>query len=272
MSVIRSADIATGMARVRVGGARVSVIGLDGILDAVTRWAREGRSAVCVACNVHVAMSAEADWRLARAVGAADLCVCDGAPIAWFVRSAGFPQQTRVSGPDLMLSICERAETEGIGVALYGSTQRTLDRLAAGLLARYPRLDLRYTCSPPFRSLTIEEDAAVVEQMRSSGARIVFVGLGCPRQELWMAEHKNRIDAVMLGVGAAFDFHAGVVERAPSWMQASGLEWLHRLVSEPRRLWKRYLVTNTRFLLFVARVWQRRRLLVEQTLDSPRDG
>jgi N-acetylglucosaminyldiphosphoundecaprenol N-acetyl-beta-D-mannosaminyltransferase len=141
----------------------------------------------------------------------------------------------------------------------YGSTDSTLAALTGRLAARFPRLRIAGMHAPPFRKLSADEDAAIVERINASGAGVVFVGLGCPKQEKWMAQHRGRVQAVMIGVGAAFDYHAGVIRRAPRWMQNSGLEWLHRLCSEPRRLWRRYLVTNTLFLVGVSRRRVRRR-------------
>jgi N-acetylglucosaminyldiphosphoundecaprenol N-acetyl-beta-D-mannosaminyltransferase len=151
-----------------------------------------------------------------------------------------------------MWALCERAAKENISVYCYGSTEETLRLLRGQLAAAFPTLEITSE-SPPFRALPTNEDDLAVERINSSGAGIVFVGLGCPKQECWMAEHRGRINAVMIGVGAAFDFHAGTIKRAPKWMQNAGLEWLHRLASEPRRLWKRYLVTNTLFIIGAAK-------------------
>ena len=138
-------------------------------------------------------------------------------------------------------------------MGFYGGTQETLDRLLDVVGKRFRRLRVPYAYSPPFRPLTPEEDAQVVEAINESGARILFVGIGCPKQERWMAAHRDRVRAVMLGVGAAFDFLAGAKPHAPRWMQTAGLEWLFRLLTEPRRLWKRYLKHNPRFLVLFAR-------------------
>jgi N-acetylglucosaminyldiphosphoundecaprenol N-acetyl-beta-D-mannosaminyltransferase len=152
-----------------------------------------------------------------------------------------------------MLEYCAHAARIGQSIFLYGSTEETLISLRAQLLKRFPDLQIAGAIAPAFRQLTAEEDAADVECINVSGAGTVWVGLGCPKQELWMAAHRGRVNAVMLGVGAAFDFHAGNLVRAPVWMRNCGLEWLHRLASEPRRLWKRYLVTNTVFIWCAAR-------------------
>ena len=148
---------------------------------------------------------------------------------------------------------CEQAQLPAKPIFFYGSTEETLAKLKVNLLAAFPALKIAGMISPPFRPLTPDEDAAIVEQINASGAGVVFVSLGCPKQEMWMAAHRGRIHAVMVGVGAAFDYHAGTIKRAPKWMQDCGLEWLYRLASEPRRLWRRYLVTNTLFVLGAAK-------------------
>lgn len=177
----------------------------------------------------------------------------DGAPVAWTMRRRGYRGQRRISGPDLMLQLCAASSDTGVGVFLFGSTPHTLEVLQLQLCRVYPNLRIAGALSPKFGAWDADTAARYVEKINASGAGIVFVGLGCPRQEIWMASVRNRVNAVMLGVGAAFDFHAGTIQRAPEWMQRSGLEWLHRLVSEPRRLWKRYLVTNTLFIMHTLR-------------------
>jgi N-acetylglucosaminyldiphosphoundecaprenol N-acetyl-beta-D-mannosaminyltransferase len=207
---------------------------------------------VCV-CNVHVVVTADRDDALRDAVNGADLAIPDGAPVAWAMRRLGHPAQRRVAGPDLAWNLYQVAADSALPVYFFGSTEHTLARLTERLRTEFPALKVAGAQSPPFRPLTAQENAEAVEAINRSGARIVFVGLGCPKQELWMAAQKDRIHGVMLGVGAAFDFHAGTVNRAPLWMQRSGLEWLHRLASEPSRLWRRYLATNTRYIAGVAR-------------------
>jgi exopolysaccharide biosynthesis WecB/TagA/CpsF family protein len=159
----------------------------------------------------------------------------------------------RVYGPELMLRLCRMAADAGLGVYLYGGTPEVLDRLVARLSRRCPGLCVVGAEAPPFRTLTADEDEAVCARIRSSGARLVFIGLGCPKQDLFAHAHRDRIAAVQICVGAAFDFHAGVKPMAPRWMQRSGFEWLFRLAQEPRRLGRRYLVTNTVFLTMFAR-------------------
>ena len=170
------------------------------------------------------------------------------------VAALGTERSNRVYGPDLTLSVCQAAAEAGIPVGLYGGTPEVLDALQKNYRGRFPQLQIAYAYSPPFRPLTREEDEAVVQAINASGARILFVGLGCPKQEQWVAGHRDRVQAVMLAVGAAFDFHSGRVRQAPRWMQRSGLEWLFRLLMDPRRLWRRYFRNNPRFLWLV--IWQ----------------
>ncbi|WP_420821222.1 WecB/TagA/CpsF family glycosyltransferase [Ramlibacter rhizophilus] len=201
---------------------------------------------VCFA-NVHSVVTARSNDEFLRSLCLARFVVPDGAPVAWAVSRFGETAQSRVPGPDLMLRQCELAEAEGLGIFLYGATSRTLNLLARNLGHRFPRIKIVGMYAPPFRTTTREEDAAITAAINASTASIVFVGLGCPKQELWMARNSASVNAVMLGVGAAFDFHAGVIRRAPLWMRGVGLEWLHRFCCEPRRLWARYLGTGLRF-------------------------
>lgn len=233
-------------------GAHIDALSWDAALDRLMGWAHGRESRYVTICNVHVVVSASRDAGYRDIINGSDIATPDGAPVAWMLRRQGFAGQPRISGPDLMWALCERAAREVVPVFCYGSTDATLGLLAQRLRAAFPALKLAMA-SPPFRALSAEEDAAAVARINASGAGIVFVGLGCPKQERWMAEHRGHVNAVMIGVGAAFDFHAGTVRRAPAWMRDNGLEWLHRLISEPGRLWKRYLVTNTLFIVGAAR-------------------
>ena len=234
---------------VSVLGAPIDALSWNDAIARLLHWARKNESRYVTICNAHVVVTASQDKAYRAVIESADMATPDGAPVAWMVRRQGFHGQQRINGPDLTWALARSCEAEGVSVYFYGSTSATLDRLRHCLLAAFPTLQIAGMESPPFRQLTAEEDSAAVERMNASGAGIVFVGLGCPKQERWMAEHKGRVRAVMIGVGAAFDFHAGTVSRAPAWMRDNGLEWLHRLASEPRRLWKRYLVTNTLFII-----------------------
>jgi N-acetylglucosaminyldiphosphoundecaprenol N-acetyl-beta-D-mannosaminyltransferase len=237
------------MAAPRILGMRVDPTSYEEATEKVLAWAAAGESRyVCVA-NVHMVMEAHDDPSFRALVNAADLVTPDGMPLVWMLRKLGYPHQERVYGPELTSRVCAEAARRGVPVGFYGGHPEALEALVRNLSARFPGLRVVYAYSPPFRPLTPEEDERVTEEINASGARILFVGLGCPKQEWWMAEHKGRVRAVMLGVGAAFDFHAGRVRQAPVWMQRAGLEWLFRLVQEPRRLWRRYLKYNPRFLL-----------------------
>ena len=221
--------------------------------DLVMRWGHAHESRYVVLANVHVVVTASTEPDFGAVVAAADMATPDGAPVAWMLRKLGHAGQGRVSGPDLTWALLGRCEAENLPVYFFGSSRETLGLLAQRIVAAFPQLNVVGFEAPPFRPITAEEDAESVERINTSGAGLVFVGLGCPKQEHWMLAHRGRINAVMLGVGAAFDFHAGTVSRAPAWMRDNGLEWLHRLASEPRRLWKRYLVTNTLFVLGAAK-------------------
>lgn len=234
-------------------GARIDVLSADTAVQRISTWAQGHESRHVCICNAHSVVTTQQDPAFAAAVAGADMATPDGAPVAWMLRRLGAAQQPRVSGPDLMLDYCAHASRTGQSIYLFGSTPDTLASLQAELLRRWPALRIAGAESPPFRAPSAEEDAASVQRINASGAGTVWVSLGCPKQELWMAAHRGRVRAVMVGVGAAFDFHAGTVSRAPPWMRNNGLEWLHRLASEPGRLWRRYMVTNTAFLLGAAR-------------------
>lgn len=240
-------------------GAPIDVLTMDTAVHRVGEWAHLQESRYVCICNAHSVVTTTQDATFGSVIAAADMATPDGAPVAWMLKHLGAQNQLRVSGPDLMLHYCAHAAKSGERIYLFGSTQKTLDALQLALLSRWPSLHIAGTESPPFRDITADEDQATVQRINASGARTVWVSLGCPKQELWMAAHRGRVQAVMLGVGAAFEFHAGTVARAPAWMRSRGLEWLHRLASEPRRLWKRYLVTNTLFMLGAARQLLRNR-------------
>jgi N-acetylglucosaminyldiphosphoundecaprenol N-acetyl-beta-D-mannosaminyltransferase len=228
--------------------SKVDLTNYEHSTQTILNWACAGESRMVIAANTHVIMEAYDSPAFRTVVTKADLVAPDGVPLVWMMRLKGQNDQRRVYGPTLMLHILESAARDSIPVGFYGGMPKTLDSLVKRMQARYKRLSAAFSYSPPFREMNSEEDMAIVEQINQSGARILFVGLGCPKQETWMAEHRGRVNAVMLGVGAAFDFHAGVKPQAPIWMQKVGLEWLFRLLAEPRRLWRRYLYHNPRFI------------------------
>jgi N-acetylglucosaminyldiphosphoundecaprenol N-acetyl-beta-D-mannosaminyltransferase len=192
-------------------------------------------------------MEARDSGEYAAVMERADLVTSDGMPLVWALRALGVGDAARVYGPDLMALVLAAAEREGVRVGFYGGSSKVLELLRREVRHRYPKIDIVFTEAPPFRTVTAGEGERTLRGIIDSGVRILFVGLGSPKQDRWMHAHRDRIPAVMLGVGAAFDFWAGVKPQAPRWMQQSGLEWLFRLATEPRRLWRRYLKQNPRF-------------------------
>ena len=214
----------------------------------ILRMSRTGRAGYVCISTVHMVMEGYDNPDFQDIVNGADLVTPDGMPLVWGLKLLGLREAERVYGPILTPFVCRKLAMEGVPVGFYGGSREVLGKMKAKLLNDYPDLNITYAYSPPFRPLTKEEDHEIVQNIIASGARILFVGLGCPKQERWMAEHCDHLPIVMLGVGAAFDFIAGVKPQAPLWMQIAGLEWLFRLISEPRRLWRRYLYYNPRFL------------------------
>ncbi|HTA05844.1 MAG TPA: WecB/TagA/CpsF family glycosyltransferase [Solirubrobacteraceae bacterium] len=215
------------------------------------------------AAAVNLVMSAQEQPQTLAAVLDATLAVPDGMPLVWALHALGHAQATRVYGPDLMAHFCARAARNGTPIYLYGGRHDDAARelLARRLCERFAGLRIVGASSPPFRELSPEEDEHELELINASGAAVVWVGTGQPRQEQWMRRMRPRLEAPLLvGVGAAFDFHAGLIKQAPPWMQRNGLEWSYRLAREPRRLWRRYARYNPRFVAaFAAQYMQHRR-------------
>jgi len=216
--------------------------------DRILSWCAENQSAYVVAANVHVVMTGYWDSQYQQVLNNAKLLTPDGMPLVWGLRLLGAKQATRVYGPDLMLALCDRVARVKVPIYLYGGTETMLEKLVTNLTTRFPELIIAGSYSPPFRPLTSEEEAQDRERITTSGAKIVFIGLGCPKQEQWMARQQGKLPAVMIGVGAAFSFYSGEVSQAPRWMMSCGLEWLYRFSQEPKRLWQRYLVNNPTFV------------------------
>jgi len=234
-------------------GVEVTALSFEETVERVVAMAKDpspGRY-VCVA-NVHMLVEARQRPAFREVLEMADLVTPDGMPLVWMMRRGGRPQQERVAGMDLLPAICARAADEGVPVFFLGATMEVLDRMRSKFVQKIPRLKIAGMFAPPFRPLTLDENRALVEMINRSGAGILLIALGCPKQEEWM--HNNRgVRPVMVGLGAAFGVYAGMQRRAPAAMQRSGLEWLFRLAQEPKRLWKRYLVTNLRFLGHILR-------------------
>lgn len=252
--------------KVRVFDTDVSVCDYDSAADAVMDAAIARRSFGATALAVHGLMTAADDPAFAEAVNALDLVTPDGQPVRWAMnalRNTGLRE--RVDGPNLMWRLCGDAAAAQVPVYLYGSTSDTVAALRHNLVAAFPGLVIADAQPDRFREGTATEDTADVARINDSGAGVVFVGRGCPRQERWTAAHRGRVHAAMVAVGAAFDYHAGKLDPPPQWVQDRGLQWAYRLAEEPKRLARRYAVTNTRFMarfareLVVARVQRRSR-------------
>jgi N-acetylglucosaminyldiphosphoundecaprenol N-acetyl-beta-D-mannosaminyltransferase len=245
-----------------VFGVQMSVTTYDETVDLILEAARLRVPATVSFHSVYSVITTSNDPQMRSKVNTFEIVAPDGQPVRWALNLLhGTRLPDRVCGPDTMFRLCRRSAEEGVSVYLYGGAPDVLEELQAKLKAQFPGLRLAGAYSPPFRPLTPDEDDAAVRAINLSGAGMVFLGLGYPKQDLFAYDHRGRILAVQLCVGAAFDFHAGRTPRAPCWMQQLGLEWCHRLVQEPRRLWRRYLLGNTRFLLKFALALLRWRVL-----------
>lgn len=236
-------------------GVRVSPTTYTEAADLILRAAQARQSAIVACQAVHAVITASGDPTLRERMNSFDLVTPDGQPVRWalnWLHGAGL--RDPVVGSELMLRVCREAARQEVSVYLYGGTDEVLSQLERRLAAACPGLRIAGAEAPPFRPLSAEEDVAVVERVKRSGAGIVFIGLGCPKQDHFAYEHRDRFGAVQICVGAAFDFHAGAKPRAPAWMRRRGLEWLFRLACEPRRLARRYATTNSIFVwkLFAA--------------------
>jgi len=238
--------------RCNVLGVGVSAINQAVALETINKWiVDKEHNYVCVT-GVHGVMESQRDPQLKQIHNHAGLVTPDGMPLVWINRLYGHSNVDRVYGPDLMLALAESSVQTGFKHFLYGGRDGVADQLASRLQERFPGIQIVGTYCPPFRPLTEHEDSQVIELIDSSGADIVWVGLSTPKQERWMFTHHNKLQVpVLIGVGAAFDMHAGLLVQAPHWMQRSGLEWLFRLLVEPRRLWRRYLINNPRFIMLM---------------------
>ena len=236
--------------RVNVLGVGISVLNLQTALTAIAAAVRERRKGYLCITGVHGVMEAQDDPAFKNILNAALLCTPDGMPMVWAGKLAGHREMGRVYGPDLMLDVCAWSETSGAKHFFYGGADGVAELLARQLQEKFPQLKIAGTYTPPFRRLMADEEKQLAAQITTAAPDILWVGLSTPKQEKFMAEYLPKLDVtLMVGVGAAFDFHSGRVRQAPRWMQRSGLEWFYRLCSEPRRLGKRYLRNNPLFLL-----------------------
>jgi N-acetylglucosaminyldiphosphoundecaprenol N-acetyl-beta-D-mannosaminyltransferase len=235
--------------RVNVLGVGVSAINMAGALALIDRWIATGANRYICVTGVHGVMESQKDPALCDIHNRAGLVTPDGMPLVWLSWLRGHRHVERVYGPDLLLACCRASVSKGYRHFFYGGSPGVPERLAARLQERFPGLTIAGTWSPPFRELTAAEEEATIERIAAANPDIVWVGLSTPKQERWMARYIERLPVpVLIGVGAAFDLHAGVKKQAPRWMQRIGLEWLFRLATEPRRLWRRYLINNPWFV------------------------
>lgn len=246
----------------RILGVNIAITNMQETVNLIIEHLEEIRGQFICLSNVHTTVMSEKDAEYREIQNSAFLALPDGSPLALVQRLRGYRSAEQVAGPDLMPAIWKATEHTEYSHYFYGSTPETIAALKKNLRSKYPDMKIAGMESPPFRSLTEEEDRQAVERINASGADFVWVGLGAPKQEKWMYEHQGRIHAVMLGVGAGFDFHAGTVKRAPDWMRRHYLEWLYRLVQDPKRLWKRYVQTNGQFVLLSIKdafIWKKYR-------------
>jgi len=251
-------------------GVNINAIDYEAAVGYFVDAAKQSKRLTVTALAVHGVMTGALDSEHRHRLNRFDLVVPDGMPVKWCVNllhKTGL--KDRVYGPNLMLKVCEAAAQEGLPLYFFGTQSETLEKLIENLKAKFPEL-LIAGCQPSqFRKLNEEENVAMVQRIKSSGAKITFVGLGCPRQEIWAYELGDQLNMPVFAVGAAFPFHAGMLPQAPAWMQNNGLEWLFRLLSEPRRLWKRYLYLNPAYLTLVGLQWLKLRNVDPMSTKEP---
>ncbi len=236
-------------------GMRVNMVQMAEVIKTMEEWIID-KSQVnyIVASNAYDAVVSKKNIKVREATNSSNLTVPDGISLVMLLRIYGYPLKKRVYGPDLMLEFLKLAEVKGYSNFFYGSTREILNLLVSNLRVKFPRLNITGSYSPPFRELSSEEDKEVVDMINNASPDVLWVGLGTPKQQLWMYEHKDKLKApVMVGVGAAFDFLAGTKPQAPRFIRDNGFEWLFRLITEPRRLWKRYIINGSLFVYYIAR-------------------
>lgn len=247
------------MKRIDILGSKINSTNMKEVLSNIGKFIESNSSTnyICVS-NVHTVVTGMNDADYRNVTNSAFMAIPDGMPLSWVGRHRGCENMSKCSGPDVMEKLFELSEKTGYTHYFYGGSQETLDKLSEKLKIKYPKLNVVGMYSPPFRELTKSEDEDIVNKINELKPDVIWVGLGAPKQEKWMYKHVESIkSSIMLGVGAAFNFHAGTVKRAPLWMQNHGLEWFYRLVKEPRRLWRRYLVTNTLFIISLIKYKQK---------------
>jgi N-acetylglucosaminyldiphosphoundecaprenol N-acetyl-beta-D-mannosaminyltransferase len=234
--------------RVRVVSLLPNVCSHERAIEKVADLVKAGKGGYVCFSTVHMVMESHDNPEYGAKVNGADYIVTDGMPLVWMQKLQGAGDASRVRANDLMIQLCEYAAANNLSVGFYGGKQEVIDAILERAKRELPNLEIPYAFSPPFRPLTDAEDAEITAEINRAKPDILFMGLGCPKQENWMAAHKDKLTTVMLGVGASFDFYAGNVKESPEWLGKLGLEWLYRLTQEPKRLWRRYLILNPRFM------------------------
>lgn len=245
---------AAGIPATRILGVPISTINMSVAVSTIQNWVRDRNAQYICVRDVHGIMRAQDDDALMAIHHDAGIVTPDGMPLAWTLKSRGYQDAGRVCGADLVAALCKASVPAGTRHYLYGGKPGVAERMAARLIEQFPGLQITGFSTPPFRPLTAVEDEAAIAEISAMQPDVVWIGLSTPKQEYWMRDHVGRIPgATLIGIGAAFDFYAGDVKRAPRWMHESGLEWLHRLISEPRRLWRRYLILAPKFVALMVR-------------------
>jgi len=238
--------------RFNILGVKISALNLEDMINAVEDTiSADKKNYVCV-CPVSTIMACQNSAEAFKSVNSAKVTVPDGMPIAWIGKAKGYKNLKRIPGTELMRAACKLSESKGYRNYFYGSTKKTLSNLEEKVMKKFPRLNIVGTHSPPFRDLSLKESDKIIDMINEAKPDILWVGLGSPKQDIWMHRNRKKLDApLLIGVGAAFDFLAETKKRAPGFMQRLGLEWLYRFILEPGRLWKRYLVYNVVFVYFI---------------------
>lgn len=236
----------------KILGVNINVMNMNDVVEYIEDNIQNLKGKYICVSNVHTTVMSYENPQYKDVQNNAILRLPDGKPLSVVQRKRGFKNASRVTGPDLMKVLFEHSNSN-LKHYFFGSTDETLSKLEYHLKLNYPKLDICGLYSPPFRKLTPKEDEEIIKKINNSGANILWVGLGAPKQENWMFEHMNKINALMIGVGAGFDYHAGNIKRAPKWMQKCSLEWLYRLMQDPKRLFGRYIKTNFKFIWLIFR-------------------
>lgn len=228
------------ISKINVVSSPVTALVFEQQIEVMLDWAKKRLSKVVCVANVHMLMEAHLDYGFKSILETADIVTPDGMPLVWMMRLLGAKSQDRVAGLDIFHAVCHKAAIEGVSIYLVGSTSEVLNAMKARLKQDFSNLKVAGLAPLPFRLLTEAEDNTLIKEINDSGAGFAMVALGCPKQEKWMAQHKGKVNAVMIGLGGAFPVYAGLHKRAPKWIREMGFEWLYRLSQEPQRLWKRY--------------------------------